>query len=211
LRNDDYSVVEMKFTIWRPNDDYTNSIEDTTVTLQKTIVEEYIRIRAGVVEISSGLLNNPAITSYNDGTYTIVDINDLKYSYNISSAEDITNLAVASHVKTYPDDSKMVTYALAKSKLKEEETGLIYKVFPNPGNDYIFVEVPMQKKVTKIEVKIFTMKGTLVKRKVFKNSTEMDDKLLLELDVSDLSASEYIVNILINDTELRTNKITILR
>ena len=211
MRNDDYSIVEMRFTIWRPNDDYANNIEDTVVTAQKTIVEEYIRIKAGVVEISSGLLNNPAITIYNDGTYSVVEINDLNYTYQIANNENISDLAVYSHVKSCPDDTKMVNFAIAKSKEKEESTGLTCKIYPNPSSDFIVVEMPKQKNVAKVEVKIFTIDGKLVKSKTFNDLLGANDKLLLELDVSDLLAGEYVVNILINDDDLRTNKITIIR
>lgn len=211
LKNNDYSSVEMKFTLWQPNDDYTNYIEDTVVTANKTLVEEYIQIKGGKVEISPGLLNNSGITSYNDGEYTVVEINNLSYEYTIPNSADINNLAINSHVGSSPDDSKMVAQSVVRSKEKEDETGLIYKVYPNPSNDYLVIEIPKHEIVTKVELKLFNIGGKLVKSKTFTDLPLIIDKLLLELNVSDIHPNQYYINIIVNDKDLRTKKVTILR
>ncbi len=211
LKNDDYSTVEMKFTVWQPQDDYVNSIEDTIVTANKTIVEEYIMIKAGSVEISTGLLNNSAITSYNDGEYTVVEINNLNYEYTIPNSANIEDLAVASYVTTSPDESKMVAQSMAQSNAKEDETGLIYKVFPNPSNDYLVVEIPKQEIITRVELKLFDINGKLVKSRIYSDLPTISDKIRVELDIKDLSSQQYYINIIVNDNDLRTKKISIIR
>ena len=90
-------------------------------------------------------------------------------------------------------------------------TGLIYKVFPNPSNDYLIVEIPKHEIITKVELKLFDVNGKMTKSKVFSNLPIISDKLQLELDIRDLIPQQYYINIIVNDKDLRTKKITILR
>lgn len=179
---------------------YTMVVTDEanhTLTQSFTISEPQVLAMTSNITNASAGQNNGAIDLTVSGGIS-------PYTYlwsNNATTEDISGLASGNYTVTIKDVNlctKVETYSVGTTKTNETDKNLIYKLYPNPTNDNIFVELNSEE-LAGSDIKVTDITGKVI---LNHKITIKDSKI--ELNLRDYNSGVYMM-------KLENNKNTIVR
>ena len=204
LQKDNGYYSKMRFSIWKPNDDIANGVEDETMDEREVLHQFEIQVTDNGVFFNGNLansnLNNQFIVK-EDGKEINVTFTDLSITVPIDSNVSLDDLAVMIDGDGAPDTktnaSKMAN-TTEKSIAKKEFS---LNVYPNPSSDLVNIDFSNNLFSGNTSISVYNTAGEKMET-ILNDKTGKNELRTIKLNISKYPKGNYYILIESNDKRL---------
>ena len=204
LQKENGYLSKMRFSIWKPNDDVVNGVEDTTMEQTEVLHQLEIKVTDNGVSFNGNLVNTDLtdqISITDNGKEITVTFTDLKIDVPIDPSISLDDLAVMLDGDGAPDTEANVAKTSNKTDLSISKKDVIFNVYPNPTSDYLTIDFSNELSDGITSILIYNSNGEKIED-VFNNKTVKKEKNFVKLNVSNYPKGNYFILIESNGEKL---------
>ncbi len=194
----------MRFSVWKPNDDLVNSVEDTTMDDSEVLHQLEIKVTDNGIYFNGDLATEEVKEKFkivDDGKDIYVTFNDLSVTVPVDRNISLDDMAVQMDGDGAPDTESNIAKMSAKTDTLVDTNNYKFNIHPNPVKDFINIEFSDNLSTGNTVIELYNTNGRKVKE-MFNDIIHEKDIKKIHTDISDLPKGNYYVMVNCNGRKL---------
>lgn len=186
---------DIRFSVWKPNDDNVNMVQDETMDESEILNRLSIKLTDDGLIFKGDLVSDELKSKFNvveDGREIYVVFNDVSLKIPVDSNIALEDIAVEIEGDGAPDTKSNIAKMSNNTDLAISNNEYKFNVYPNPTSDFINVEFSNNHASGNTTIAIYNTSGTKMKD----ISTETKDRgssRSIKVDISSYPKGIYFI------------------
>lgn len=185
----------LRLSVWQPNDDDKNLVEDEIMDDSEILNQFEIKLTDDGVVFNGNLTNSSLENQFivtQIGNDTFVEFTNVSITIPIDKSVSLENLAIRFDGDGAPDTSNNIAKATSNTNTLLAKNEFSLTTFPNPTTDIINLEFTNNKSIGLTVIEIYNNKGVKVKD-VFTGNLNKGETKSISINLSNLPNDNYLV------------------
>jgi uncharacterized protein YdeI (BOF family) len=204
LQKENGFYSSMRFSIWKPNDDVANGVEDTSMDDSEVLHQLEIKVNDAGITLNGNLVSKELEKSFivqDNGKEINVTFNDICVKVPIDPSISLDDLAVQIDGDGAPDTERNMAKIAKATDLSVSSNDFKLKIYPNPTTDFVTVDFLNNLSTGNTIIELYNATGEKVKE-IYNNTVTKGNLKSIKVELSSLPKGNYFVLINSNGKKL---------